>query len=129
MNISHLLGAITIAGMLSATGCATGAAGLGDEAGTTQLPPGLRLIDSTEGECDDSVHVGAESSADARLGPQLFVEPGQNATFAIRETPVRWACIDDDSQDFHEFRCGAEATYVRFTRATDGGELLLECFG
>ena len=110
-------------------GCATGTAGLGEEAGTAELPTGLTMITSAEAECGDSVHIGAGGLADARLGPELFVRPGQNATFRVNESPVHWACIDDDSREFHELECSDDASFVRITRAQDGGEILLECFG
>jgi hypothetical protein len=111
-------------------GCAAvGPAGLGEQAGTTDLPLGLALLDSTASDCDDSVHVGSSSVAGGRLGPQMFVEPGQNAAFRISETTVVWACTDDDSSDFHEISCSEGATHLRVTRAVDGGDLLFECFG
>jgi hypothetical protein len=120
---------ISLAMAAFAGGCASGAVGLGEEVGTTALPSGLRMLASSEGECGDSVHVGAGSLADARLGPELFVRPGQNATFRVDETPVNWACIDDDSREFHEFDCSDATSHVRITRVADGDELVLECFG
>lgn len=124
-----LLGATVASGLAVLAGCATGAAGLGEQAGTAELPSGLTMLGSVAAECGDSVHIGAGTLADARLGPELFVQPGQNATFRLNETPVNWACIDDDSRDFHMLECEDGASFVRITRATDGGELLLECFG
>ncbi|HMB73365.1 MAG TPA: hypothetical protein VKQ06_07320 [Gammaproteobacteria bacterium] len=110
-------------------GCVSGSPGLGEQAGTAELPTGLTLAASSSAECGDSVHIGAGALSEARLGPELFIRPGQNATFRVNETPVNWACIDDDSREFHELQCTEEADYVRITRAADGEELLLECFG
>jgi len=118
------------AGVLSLTaGCTTGSPGLGEQAGTVSLPSGLTLFASSEAECGDSVHIGAGALTDARLGPELFIQPGQNATFRVSESPVNWACIDGDSREYREFECSDDASYVRLTRALDGEELLLECFG
>jgi hypothetical protein len=111
-------------------GCASmGPVGLGQEAGTTELPLGLALLNSTESDCDDSVHVDSSAVAGGRLGPQVFVEPGENASFRISQTSVVWACTEDDSSDFHQLDCAEGATHLRVTRAVDGGDVLLECFG
>ena len=126
-RLLHVPLAIFAAGTLG--GCATGAVGLGEEAGTTELPSGLRMLASTEGECGDSLQIGAGSVADARLGPELYVEPGQNATYAVSTPPVNWACVDGDSREFHALECSEETSHVRITRVADGDELVLECFG
>lgn len=121
--------AFTCGTLLALAGCATESVGLGEAAGTVELPVGLTMLDSAEAECGDSVHVGAGNLAETQLGPTLFVAPGQHATFAVEATPVNWACIDDDSQEFHELACADATRYVRVTRATESEELLLECFG
>lgn len=117
--------------MTALAGCASFGppSGLGDDAGTTDLPLGLALLDSSDASCDDSVHIGSSSVAGGRLGPEMFVEPGQNASFRITEANVVWACTDDDSSDFNDIACSEAATHLRVTRAVDGGDLLFECFG
>jgi len=130
-----LLSSAAVWGMMAAlvllilTACTTGTPGLGDQAGTTSLPTGLRMLTASNAECSDSVHVGSGSVANARLGPELFVQPGQNATYQVSGTPVYWACMDGDDADFNQLGCAEETAYVRFTRSQDGEELLLECYG
>lgn len=127
--LTRAAGLFAIAGLTTLGGCVSGSAGLGEQAGTTELPTGLTLTNSSAAECGDSVHIGAGALTEARLGPELFIQPGQNATFRVNETPVNWACIDDDSREFQALQCTEETGYVRITRAADGEELLLECFG
>ena len=114
-------------------GCVVTTPGLGDEAGTTSLPSGLALLDSDEGECEGTVQVGDEMIEDDGEGLQseLFVEPGENATFELEEgyDEIEWACVGGDSPDVDSMRCPEGATHVRITRATAGDELLFECYG
>lgn len=112
--------------------CASTTSGLGDRAGNTSLPSGLALLDSDKGECDGTVQVGSETIANAGgLQDELFVEPGENATFELEEgyDEVEWACVGAGSPDVDSMRCPRGSTHVRMTRATTGGELLLECYG
>ena len=115
------------------TGCAATTPGLGDQAGNTSLPSGLTLLDSDEGECDATVQVGGDTIEDDGDGLQaeLFVEPGENATFQLEDEyeEIEWACVGGDSPEVESMRCPSGATHVRITRATDGGELLFECYG
>jgi len=114
-------------------GCATTTSGLGDQAGTTRLPSGLTLLDSDKGECDSTVQVGDETIEGEGQGleSEFFVEPGENATFALERgyDEIQWACVGGDSPEVETTRCPSEATHVRITRAAAGGELLLECYG
>lgn len=116
-------------------GCAATTPGLGDEAGNTSLPSGLTLLDSDESECDGTVQVGDEMIEDDGEGLQseLFVEPGENATFELEEgyDEIEWACVGGDSSESEvdSMRCPSGATHVRITRATAGGDLLFECYG
>lgn len=114
-------------------GCATTTPGLGEESGDEILPAGLTLLDSDEEECDGTVQVaegGMEDDYEGLEG-ESFVEPGENATFELEEDDedIEWACIEDDESDVDEISCPAGATHVRVTRAADGGEVLVECFG
>ena len=113
--------------------CATTTAGLGDEAGNTSLPSGLRLLDSDESSCDGTVQIADEmiDSRDSGLEEEFFVEPGENATFELdaRYDEIEWACIGGDSSDVDSMRCPDGTSHVRVTRATSGGELLFECYG
>ncbi|MEX2124832.1 MAG: hypothetical protein WD795_13135 [Woeseia sp.] len=114
-------------------GCATTTPGLGDQAGNTTLPSGLTLLDSDESECDGTVQVGDEMIEDdgEGLDAELFVEPGENATFELEEDydEIEWACVGGDSPDVDSMRCPRGSSHVRITRATTGGELLFECYG
>ena len=114
-------------------GCAATTPGLGDKAGSTSLPSGLRLLDSTESECDGTVQVGEEMIEGEGEGLQatFLVEPGENATFELEEgyDEIEWACVGGDSPEVESMRCPSGATHVRITRATAGGELLFECYG
>jgi hypothetical protein len=114
-------------------GCAATTPGLGHQAGTTSLPSGLTLLDSDDGECDGTVQVGGDTIEDDGDGLQaeLFVDPGENATFELEEDyeEIEWACVGGDSPEVASMRCPSGATHVRITRATDGGELLFECYG
>ncbi|HEU4616711.1 MAG TPA: hypothetical protein VFV10_01655, partial [Gammaproteobacteria bacterium] len=77
-------------------GCASTASGLGEEAGTTKLPTGLKLLDSEKQTCGGNVQVGQDATGRA-LDEKLFVKPGQNGTFEVRDSDVRWACVTGDS--------------------------------
>lgn len=114
-------------------GCAATTAGLGEEAGNRSLPSGLTLLDSDEGDCDGAVQVGEEMIEDEGdgLDNSFLVEAGQNATFELESghESIEWACIDDDSSEVESMECPRDASHVRITRATDGGELLFECYG
>ena len=114
-------------------GCAATTPGLGNEAGNTRLPSGLTLLDSDKGECDGTVQLADDMIENAGEGLQadFFVEPGENATFELEEEygEIEWACVGGDSAEVESMRCPRGATHVRITRATDGGELLFECFG
>ena len=128
---------LTSCGLLLAlsllAGCAATTPGLGDQAGTTSLPSGLTLLDSDEGECDGTVQVGGDTIEDDGDGLQaeLFVDPGENATFELEEDyeEIEWACVGGDSPEVDSMRCPRGATHVRITRAAAGGELLFECYG
>jgi len=113
--------------------CATTTPGLGDEAGNRSLPSGLTLLDSDEGECDGAVQVGEEMLEDEGdgLDNSFLVEAGENATFELESghEDIEWACVDDDSSEIESLECPSDASHVRITRATDGGELLFECYG
>jgi hypothetical protein len=114
-------------------GCAATTPGLGDEAGSTSLPSGMALLDSDEGECDGTVHVGEAMIEDEGEGLEAssFVEPGEDATFELEAgiEEVEWACVGGDSPEVESMRCPRGATHVRITRAVAGGELLFECYG
>jgi hypothetical protein len=115
-------------------GCASTAPGLGSEAGNASLPSGLTLLDSDEAECDGTVQVADEmiEDDDEGLEAEFYVEAGENATFELEEESeeIQWACTDDDdSPEIESMRCPEDASHVRITRATDGGELLFECYG
>lgn len=113
--------------------CAATTPGLGDEAGSTALPSGLTLLDSDESRCDGTVQVASEmiEDGDRGLRDQYFVEPGENATFALAERydEVEWACVGQGSPDVDSMRCPRGTSHVRITRATTGGEMLFECYG
>jgi hypothetical protein len=119
--------------LLLLAGCAVTTPGLGDEAGNTSLPSGLTLLDSDEGQCDGTVQLEDEMIEDEGEGLQaeLFVEPGENATFELEEEydEIEWACVGDGSPEVDSMRCPRGATHVRITRAAAGGELLFECYG
>lgn len=113
-------------------GCAATAPGLGDEAGGTSLPSGLTLLDSDEGSCEGTVQVADEMvDGDGGLDSELYVEPGENATFELSERydELEWACVDSGSPDVDTMRCPRGTAYVRITRASIGDELLFECYG
>jgi hypothetical protein len=118
---------------LSLAGCVMTTPGLGDEAGNTTLPSGLTLLDSDESECEGTVQVGDELIEDDSEGldSELFVEPGENATFELEDDSdeIEWACVGEDSSDADTMRCPQGSSYVRITRATAGDELLFECYG
>ena len=113
--------------------CAATTPGLGDQAGNRSLPSGLSLLDSDQAECDGSVQVAEEMIEDEGEGldDSFLVEAGENATFEFEDDyeEIEWACVDDDSSDVDSMRCPSSATHVRITRATDGGEILFECYG
>lgn len=111
-------------------GCATTTPGLGDESGFASLA-GLTLLDSSEQECDGTVQVAEEGFEDDYEGLEggAFVEPGENTVFELDDDDMEWACVDDDDSEVDEIDCPAGATHVRITRADDGGEVLVECFG
>lgn len=122
-----------LACFLFMTGCAATTPGLGDDGGTTRLPSGLTLLDSDKKVCDGTVQVDDDTIEDKGLGFQseLFVNPGANATFQFEDGyyEVDWACISNNSSDVDNMRCPHDATHLRITRATTGGELLFECYG
>lgn len=113
--------------------CATTTPGLGTESGTTTLPSGLSLLDSEEDSCDGTVQIADEMVEDRYEGlrAELFVEPGENATFELDEDydTIEWACSASDSTDVETTRCPEGTDYVRVTRASTGGDVLFECFG
>lgn len=115
-------------------GCATTTPGLGDEAGNAALPSGVTLLDSDEEECDGTLQV-SEDGIDGEgegVGDAFVVEAGENATFQLdgEDEEIEWACVDEDGDaDEESMDCPNSATHVRITRATSGGELLVECYG
>lgn len=109
--------------------CATTASGLGEQAGTTELPTGLKLLDSEKGECTGNVQMDQSSVLHADLGSDLFVNAGQHGTFQVSEGDVRWACVHGSSPNVEELNCPSDTHYVRVTRDEDGDSLLFECFG
>lgn len=123
------LAGIAAATLLVAGGCATTAGGLGDESGPERLPTGIVFLDSVERECTGTLHVGEDGIVSAELRDEVFVDPGQNATFRVRNNSLDWACIQGDERTFGEATCPRDTSHVRFTRALDGESLLVECFG
>lgn len=114
-------------------GCEGTMPGLGESAGNASLPSGLRLLESDESECDGTLQVseGGISDSDA-FEAEMFVEPGQNATFEFEDgnDNVRWACVGGDaSPEVETMNCPDDTSHVRITRASSGGELLFECYG
>ena len=128
---------LTLCGLMVAlsllASCAATTPGLGYEAGNRSLPSGVTLLDSDEAECDGAVQVGEEMIEDEGEGldDAFLVEAGENATFELEDDfeEIEWACVDDDSSEVESMRCPRDATHVRITRATDGGEMLFECYG
>jgi len=119
-----------VATLLAAGGCAATAGGLGEESGPERLPPGVVFLDSFERECAGTFHVGEETIADAGLREQYFVDPGQNATYRVRDNSIEWDCIlGDDDRTSGQTTCPGDTSYVRFTRGLNGERVLLECFG
>lgn len=116
-------------------GCATTTPGLGDEAGNATLPSGVTLLESDEDECDGALQVsehGIDGEGDG-LADGFFVDAGENATFELdgEDEEIEWACVSDDGEEAEVeiTECPTGATHVRITRATSGGELLVECYG
>lgn len=115
-------------------GCMTTSPGLGEEAGNAALPDNASLLDSDEGECEGALQVseaGIDGEGEA-LGDSFLVDAGENATFELdgEEAEIEWACVDEDGDsDEESMDCPSGATHVRITRATSGGELLVECYG
>ena len=115
-------------------GCATTSQGLGDEAGNATLPSGVALLDSDEDDCDGTLQVseaGIDGEGDG-LGDAFLVDAGENATFELDgdDEEIEWACVGTDGDsDEESMECPDGATHVRITRATSGGELLVECYG
>lgn len=113
-------------------GCVVSTPGLGDESGSALLA-GLTLLESDEEECDGTVQVAEGGIEDdyEDLEDGSFVEPGENAVFELEDDDedIEWACIEDDESQVDEITCPAGASHVRITRAMDGGEVLVECFG
>jgi hypothetical protein len=128
-----LTGCGILVALLLLAACVTTTPGLGGEAGNTTLPSGSTLLDSDEGECDGTLQVGDEAIEDDGEGleAEFFVEAGENGTFELEEgyDEIEWACVGGDSSDVDTMRCPRGTTHVRITRATDGGELLFECYG
>ena len=118
---------LTIA--LFGAGCATTTGGLGDETGQVRLPSGLALEGSAEEHCGGTLHVSEDSVAGRAQRDAFFVDPGENATFRLARKNVEWACIRGDDRRFERNSCPEGADYVRFTRAIDGGRVLIECYG
>lgn len=116
-------------------GCAATTPGLGDEGGNATLPSGLTLLDSDEDECDGMVQIdeGMLDGEGDGLGGEFFVEEGENATFELEgdDEDIEWACVAEDGEtaEVDSLSCPSGATHVRITRATSGGELLVECYG
>lgn len=114
-------------------GCATTAPGLGDQANSTSLPSGLRLLDSDEGDCDGAVQIGEEAVEGHGDGLQgsFVVKPGQNATFEFEDGyhEIDWACVGGSSSDARRTDCPSDTSHVRITRANSGGDLIFECYG
>jgi predicted small secreted protein len=108
--------------------CANTASGLGEDVGTARLPTGLKLLDSEKGMCAGNVQVG-QAAVGAALDERLFVKPGQNGTFEIRDNDLRWACVTGQSPDVETLRCPSATKYVRVTRPGQGNDLLFECYG
>ncbi|HZD52910.1 MAG TPA: hypothetical protein VE175_07665 [Woeseiaceae bacterium] len=125
-------------------GCVVTTPGLGEETGTTTLPSGSTLLDSDEDECDGTVQV-AEGSIedddelidddddfdDEGLDETAFVQPGENATFELEDDDedIEWACVGEESPDVETTSCPEGTTHVRITRASEGDNVLIECFG
>ena len=108
-------------------GCGTmGATGLGEEAGGTNLPTGLRLLGADDGPCAGPVQLvsGIRDDAD-----RLRISPGQNVTFRVEEQDVGWACLDEQSAASDTMECPDETTHLRVTHAAGGREVLFECYG
>lgn len=115
-------------------GCATTTPGLGDDAGNAILPSGVTLLDSDEDECDGTLQVSEEGidGEGEGLEDEFFVQAGENATFELdgADEEIDWACVDEDGDsDEESMECPDGASHVRITRATSGGELLIECYG
>jgi hypothetical protein len=115
-------------------GCMTTSTGLGEEAGNAVLPDNASLLDSDEGECDGALQVseaGIDGEGDG-LGDAFSVDAGENAVFELdgEDEEIEWACVEEDGDsDEESMDCPSGATHVRITRATSGGELLVECYG
>ncbi|HET6630685.1 MAG TPA: hypothetical protein VFG91_12990 [Woeseiaceae bacterium] len=115
-------------------GCMMTTPGLGEAAGNARLPDNASLLDSDEGECDGTLQV-SEAGIDGEgegPGDTFLVDAGENATFQLdgEDAEIEWACVEEDGDsDEESMDCPGGATHVRITRATTGGELLVECYG
>lgn len=119
---------LTIAALLLA-GCAVQTAGLGNETGPDSVPKGSALLDSDETGCDGIVRVADTSVANRGNRDDYYIDPGENATYRLERGPVEWTCVGRETHDYGRHACPRGASHVRFTRAAEGDDLLLECFG
>lgn len=113
------------------TGCAT--VTTDHDARSARLPTGVTLLASDRDDCAGAIAIDdrvIRSSARA----DLVVQRGQNATFEIDaddndDIDIEWTCVGAADTDRSSVECPEETSHVRITRATTGGEFLLECYG
>jgi hypothetical protein len=111
--------------VLLVTACSTTTPGVGKpihEREATNLPAGLRLLESEGETCKDCLRVGQALD--------IVLKQGQYADYALNNQYVVWSCAhDDDARERHELHCPSRTTHARVTRSATDHDFLEECFG
>ncbi len=128
-RMEKIVPCLVLAAGAALAGCAHNAAGLGEQAGTVQLPTGLTLLNSEKDQCAGNVQMDQSSVVAPKLSANLFVQPGEHGSFKVQDDNVKWACIQGNAPNVHTLNCPDKTQYVRLTRSEEGGGLLFECFG
>jgi hypothetical protein len=116
-----------LAGTLQLMACSF--ANVGANSDAARLPTGVTLLESNEAECIGNIQIDQGSRVVRNQRALIVVRAGENATFPLDDTMVRWTCVAESSARSHTFECPRESSHVRVTRSSVEEDLLFECYG
>jgi len=125
---SALFGALAVT-----AGCASSGTSVNEGSRYARLPTGATLLDSHRATCGGTVEVDERTANGHNRGTGIVLKRGQNATFdydpSDKDDRIAWSCVGDVRTEPKSVDCPDATSHLRISRAAEGSDLLLECYG